>query len=297
VPLPAPYGLNSTMTGRATSGAWPVTVACRLTPSDIFTRLFNVATAAGAAGAQPNAAITTAAGGHARTARLTPAPLGNETLNRDYYRRGEAKGSCFIASLGAPRRQRVRPGDASEIGRLNALVTRAAGVATGGEPPKLFTTIARHRRLFRRWLRFAGALMPGGVLPREDTELVILRAAHNCHCDYEWRHHERLAGVAGLAPEEIDRVREGPGASSWTGRQELLLRAADELHAERTISDPLWSELHALYSDVELIELCMLVGHYEMLAMTLNALGVQPDRVPAGPPPRLARLLQRAVRS
>ena len=39
----------------------------------------------------------------------------------------------------------------------------------------------------------------------------------------------------------------------------------------------LWSELHALYSDVELIELCMLVGHYEMLAMTLNTLRVQPE--------------------
>jgi hypothetical protein len=33
-------------------------------------------------------------------------------------------------------------------------------------------------------------------------------------------------------------------------------------------------------SETELIELCMLAGHYEMLAMTLNSLGVQPD-----PPP------------
>ena len=29
--------------------------------------------------------------------------------------------------------------------------------------------------------------------------------------------------------------------------------------------------------DTELIELCFLVGHYEMLAMTLNSLGVQPE--------------------
>jgi hypothetical protein len=31
-----------------------------------------------------------------------------------------------------------------------------------------------------------------------------------------------------------------------------------------------------------------------MLAMTLNALGVQPDRLRRGRPPRLARLLRRA---
>jgi AhpD family alkylhydroperoxidase len=190
-------------------------------------------------------------------------------------------------------RARVRPGNASEIGRLNALVARAAGLATGGEPPKLFTTLARHRRLFRRWLYFAGALMPGGVLPRAESELVILRVAHNCDCEYEWRQHVRLAAAAGLESDEIEHVRHGPGGASWGSRQRLLLRAADELHGERTISDSLWAELRPLYSDRELIELCMLVGHYEMLAMTLNALRVEPDRLRPGPPPRLARLLRR----
>jgi hypothetical protein len=38
----------------------------------------------------------------------------------------------------------------------------------------------------------------------------------------------------------------------------------------------------------------MLVGHYEMLAMTLNALAVEPDRLPVGAPPPLTRLAQRA---
>jgi AhpD family alkylhydroperoxidase len=135
--------------------------------------------------------------------------------------------------------------------------------------------------------------MPGGVLPRAETELVILRVAHNSDCEYEWRQHVRLATAAGLEPDEIERVRRGPGGTSWSRRQRLLLRAADELHIERTISDSLWAQLRPLYSDRELIELCMLVGHYEMLAMTLNALRVEPDRLRPGPPP-LARLLRRA---
>lgn len=191
---------------------------------------------------------------------------------------------------------RIPPGDASEIGRLNTLFARVAGAVTGSSPPNVFTTLARHRRLFRRWLRFAGALMPGGVLPRTETELLILRVAHNCRCEYEWAQHERLGVAAGLDSEEVRRVRQGPGAAGWSERQELLLRAADELHAERTISDSLWAELRPLYADKGLIELCMLVGHYEMLAMTLNALGVQPDRFGRGRPPRLARLLRRARR-
>ena len=74
---------------------------------------------------------------------------------------------------------RIAPGTLREIGPLNALIARAIGVATRSGPPNIFTTLARHRRLFRRWLRFAGALMPGGRLPRVDTELLILRVAHN----------------------------------------------------------------------------------------------------------------------
>ena len=120
--------------------------------------------------------------------------------------------------------------------------------------------------------------MPRGRLPRQDTELVILRVAHNCHCDYEWRHHERIAQTVGLGPDDVARVRGGPEAEGFSERHALLLGAADELHASRDISDQLWDSLRRSLSDVELIELCMLVGHYEMLAMTLNALRVQPDR-------------------
>jgi AhpD family alkylhydroperoxidase len=190
---------------------------------------------------------------------------------------------------------RIPPGGPAEIGRVNYVIARLLGAAVGGEPPHVFTTLARHRRIFRRWLRFAGALIPGGVLPRADSELLILRVAHNTRCEYEWRHHEWLARAAGLSDEQIAMVRDGPTAEGWTERRALLLRAADELHAERTISASLWAALRPLLSDEELIELSLLVGHYEMLAMMLNALAVEPDPLPAGPPSRLSRVLRRAA--
>ena len=192
-----------------------------------------------------------------------------------------------------PRGPRIEPGGAAEIGRVNHAIARFAGAATGGAPPRIFTTLARHRRLFRRWLPFAGALMPGGLLPRADSELLILRVAHNARSDYERAHHERLARAAGLSQNEIERVRQGADAEGWSERQALLLRAADELHADRAISAEVWAGLRPLLSDQEMIELCMLVGHYEMLAMTLNSLAVEPDPLPAGPPSGLARALQR----
>jgi alkylhydroperoxidase family enzyme len=188
---------------------------------------------------------------------------------------------------------RITPGGRSQIGIVNHALARVLGAAAGTGPPNVFTTLARHRRLFRRWLRFAGALMPGGRLPRGDSELVILRVAHNCGSQYEWRHHERLGALAGLSADDIARVRDGADGPGWTARQKLLLRAADELHAPaRSISDDLWAALSAELDERELIELCMLVGHYEMLAMTLNALRVAPDAVSRKPPGRVLRTLQ-----
>jgi AhpD family alkylhydroperoxidase len=175
---------------------------------------------------------------------------------------------------------RIAPGTRAQTGIVNALIARVIGLGGGTTgPPGLFTTLGRHRRLFRPWLRFASRLMPGGKLPRRDAELVILRVAHLCDCAYEWGHHERIALRFGLTTADVARVPEGTEAEGWDARQRAVLSAVDELHATRTLADDSWQALRAAgMNETELIELPMLVGHYEMLAMTLNALGVQPDR-------------------
>jgi AhpD family alkylhydroperoxidase len=171
-------------------------------------------------------------------------------------------------------RPRIAPGGPAEIGRVNWAIARLLGVATGGPPPHVFTTLARHRRVFRPWLRFAGRLMPGGRLPRAESELVILRVAHVTGSAYEWQQHVRLGLLAGLTDEEIARVRLGAQAPGWSPRQALLVAAVDALHADDVIGDDLWARLAAEYDEAELIEICLLTGHYIMLAMTLNSLGV-----------------------
>jgi alkylhydroperoxidase family enzyme len=175
---------------------------------------------------------------------------------------------------------RIEPGTRAETGTLNALIVRVIGLGGGtAGPPGLFATLGRHRRLFRPWLRFASRLMPGGKLPRKDSELVILRVASLAPSEYEWGHHERIAQRFGLDRAAIERVRDGAEADGWSPRQVAILRAVDELHATRTLSDAAWDSLRAAgLTETELIELPMLVGHYEMLAMTLNALRVTPDR-------------------
>jgi alkylhydroperoxidase family enzyme len=201
-----------------------------------------------------------------------------------------------MSATATPGTVRIEPGTRAEIGRKNALIATVIGRTMGTTaPPRVFTTLSRHRRLYGRWLRFAGALMPGGKLPRVDSELVIVRVSNNCGSEYEWRHHSRMGETAGLSAAQVQAAAAPDAASEevFSERQRLLLRAADELHESRDISDELWTDLSATFSDVELIELCMLVGHYEMLAMTLNALRVQPDEFRPGGPTVVARVLGR----
>jgi alkylhydroperoxidase family enzyme len=189
---------------------------------------------------------------------------------------------------------RIAPGGRDDIGLLNTVIVRVVGLVAGGPPPNVFTTLARHRRLFRRWLRFAGAMMPGGSIRRADTELLILRVAHNTDAPYEWAQHARIALSAGLTKADIERVHDGPDAPGWTPRQAMLLRAADELHATYDVSDSTWAALETELDERQRIELCLLVGHYTMLAMTLNALQVTPDPPPQTLP-KAVGALQRAI--
>jgi alkylhydroperoxidase family enzyme len=139
----------------------------------------------------------------------------------------------------------------------------------------IFTTFIRAEGLTRRWLPFGGKLL-NGKIPARDRELLILRTGWNCQSEYEWAQHVVIGRAAGLSDEEILRVPAGPGAG-WSEFDSTLLRAADELHAEWCITDATWADLANVYDTPQLIELPMLVGHYHMIAMTLNSLGVQLD--------------------
>lgn len=173
---------------------------------------------------------------------------------------------------------RVAPGTRAEVGLPNWLFARLSGRVTGTEPPNLFLTLGRHRRLFRGWLRFAGHLMPGGRIDRRTTELVILRVAHLAGCEYELEHHRRLARRAELTEREMSDVLEDPTAGSWTPRERAVLAAVDELHATEDLADPTWAALRQHLDEAQAIELVLLVGHYRMLATAIRTLRIATDQ-------------------
>ena len=172
---------------------------------------------------------------------------------------------------------RIAPGTRSDVGLFTWGFGQIAGRVAKTQPPNLFMTLGRHRGLFRGWLWFAGRLMPGGKLPRRDTEMVILRVAHLRDCRYEFDHHVELGRRAGLDRTAVDRIVEGPSAEGWSPRERALLTAVDELHDDGDLRDETWQQLRTHLDERRLIELLFLAGHYEMLATVINTLRIQPD--------------------
>ena len=180
-----------------------------------------------------------------------------------------------------PRVAPLPPGERSE--RTEALLQGLRADPTGPEL-NIFTTLAHHPRLLRHWSAFGGALLYGGELDPRERELLILRTGWNCRAEYEWGQHVAIGRDSGLTDEEIDRIPAGPSADGWSAGDALLLTAADQLHEIARIHDETWAALAAGHSVAQLIELCMVVGQYHLVAFTLNSLGVErEDGVPPLP--------------
>jgi len=142
----------------------------------------------------------------------------------------------------------------------------------GSGDNNIFSTLARHKDLFRAWLRFGGFLLQDGTLPARERELLILRTGYNCGSSYEWGQHVRISEAIGMDRAEILRVADGPDAEGWSAADAALLRAADELHEQAKISDRTWARLAEAHDERGLIEIAMLVGHYHLVAFALNSL-------------------------
>ncbi len=153
-----------------------------------------------------------------------------------------------------------------------------------GRTFNVFTTLLNHADLFRRWLVFANHILGKSTLSLRDREILILRIGHLADCEYEWRQHVQIARGAGMADAEIAAVREGSTGSDWPDNERALLAAVDELKRDTHLSDAAYASLAAHYDTRQIMDIVFTVGQYNMLAMALNTLGVQPDEgLPEGP--------------
>jgi len=141
----------------------------------------------------------------------------------------------------------------------------------------IFTTLARHPKLLKRWMVFANHILAKSTLGARERELLILRIGWLCRAEYEWAQHVLIAKLLGVTDAEIAQVQVGPEAPEWSRHDRALVCAADELHRDACIGDATWATLRASYSEEQMIDVVFTVGQYNLVSMVLNSLGVELD--------------------
>jgi alkylhydroperoxidase family enzyme len=173
---------------------------------------------------------------------------------------------------------RVPPsGSLRELGLFNWAFCKLAARTERVPEMHLFTTLGQHRFLLKSWLPFASGLLYFGKLSKQDTELVILRVGQLRNFEYELQHHRKLARRRGIDDTLQAKIFEGPQAERLTDRQRALLTATDEFILNRGVSSAAWALLSGYLDRKQLIEFCLLAGHYDMLAATTSTLNIPLD--------------------
>ena len=182
-----------------------------------------------------------------------------------------------------PRLEPLRPDelDASALAmyeRIRAIANRDLVQRTLENLPEVVGTMLRHPALFEQYTSTGIALAITGTLPPFDRELAVLRIGWLCGAPYEFGEHVFLAKDQGIGSEQVAAVKRGSNDPIWTPHQRAVLSAVEELHADAMITDATWALLAATYDDRQLIELPMLVGHYQQTAYVQNTLRLRLHR-------------------
>jgi 4-carboxymuconolactone decarboxylase len=142
-----------------------------------------------------------------------------------------------------------------------------------------------HPDLAKGWFEFNNHLFHS-TLSKRDRELVTVRIGWVRRGEYEWAQHVRMAKSAGLSDEQVDAIMAGADSPVWDSRDAALLRAVDEIAADRYVSDQTWKRLAEDFDRQQLMDLVFTIGAYDLMAMAFNTFGLQLDPGLTGFPPQ-----------
>ncbi len=184
-----------------------------------------------------------------------------------------------------PPTPRIRPLE-EPSGEVAELLAKAM-LLPSGKPINIFSTLAHHPKLLKRFNVLGGFFLNSGLLPAREREIVILRVGYNCSAVYEFGQHTVIGKRVGITDDEIAAVCQPVHRHPWSADDQALLALADDLCADDCVTDATWAALQGRWNDAELIELVMVAGMYRMVSGFLNSLGIELDEgIPGWPTPK-----------
>lgn len=161
---------------------------------------------------------------------------------------------------------------------LNKLIMRAMCIGGGAkwkdETINCFKILARLKHIDIPYFLFFITLykLPGDIKAQE-KEQIICRAAWRLGCIYEYSNHRYFLEKK-LTPSQLAALTD-PEFKGCTERQKTLFSAVDEIIENKFLSEEKINELRTFYTEDQIVQFLMLVGHYVMVAIVVNSSGAE----------------------
>ena len=151
---------------------------------------------------------------------------------------------------------------------------------TGLSPLNLRLSMAHHPVLGARFQALAHSVLFEAEVPMRSKEIAIMRTTALTGAEYPWGMHVAIYGerceldetaVNDLALAESWESLSDP---RWSDSDRLVIRMADELHANTNVSDETWTLLNATWPVKQVIELIFASGVYHLASYFINTTAV-----------------------
>jgi 4-carboxymuconolactone decarboxylase len=102
-------------------------------------------------------------------------------------------------------------------------------------------------------------------------EIAILAVSAHHACDYEWYAHQALGAKCGLSPDELEALKLGRSAATFSSSEAVIHSTACALITRRALTDAESAAAVAALGIEAVTELTILIGYYECLQLLMGA--------------------------
>lgn len=149
------------------------------------------------------------------------------------------------------------------------------GIFRNADANPVLRTFAHHPHLAEVFSPLNIHLLSTNSLPVKLRQIAIMRATWQTKATYMWSSHLQTSVNAGLSPDMYGPIQNGPHDPYFSEFERAVMRATDELVADRKVSDETWQVLAAEWNEQQLLDFLFTVGCYVMVAGVIRSIGVQ----------------------
>jgi alkylhydroperoxidase family enzyme len=149
--------------------------------------------------------------------------------------------------------------------------------AAYGPPDNAFATLLRLPAMVEGLMPYTIYLSDESGLSPRHRELLILRTAWLNGNHPLWARHAPRARKTGITDSELRRIAQGPDMPGWVPFEATLMRTADQLYRNSSVTDATWGALSAEYGQFQMMDAVETVNHFTAVSLVYNSFGIQPD--------------------